>query len=376
MVVEYFMNKLNGLPKQPSVTPAMIITMAVLAFHITNSHAATIVMNASDAITTTSFNSGLHWTGGAAPVAGNAYQTAAFMLRTPQNSTSLAFLGDSLEVQPGGSLRDKTAGTITVANLILDDTATLELTRPNGVDSAADVGTFAGEITLNGTANFHAGINGDIAGESFIINAVIGGTGGFTTAGSTGNIILTGTNTYTGLTTVSAGTLGGPGVILGPVTITGTGTLAPGGTTNTTLTISNSLTLANIVSMKVNKAGTMLTSDLITGISTLNYGGALVVTATGDALTNGDSFTLFDASSYTNAFFAYNLPALAAGLTWDTTQLTNGKIAVIFGISKPAFPYLDPTQTPDVRVADLISRMTLEEKAEQLYYDGSANGRL
>ena len=329
MVVEYFIIKLNRLPKQPSVAPAIIITMAVLAFHITNSHAATIVMNASDAITTTSFNSGLHWTGGAAPVAGNAYQTAAFMLRTPQNSTSLAFLGDSLEVQPGGSLRDKTAGTITVTNLILDDTATLEMTQPNGVNSAADVGVLAGVITLNaGTATFHAGINGDTAGETFIINAAINGTGGITTAGSSGNIILTGTNTYAGLTTVSAGVLGGSGTISGPVTVTGGGTLAPGGTTNTTLTISNTLTLAGIVSMKINKTGTSLTSDLIKGISTVNYGGTLIVTATGDVLTNGDTFTLFNAFGLFQRIFRLQPAGIGSRIDLghhSTDQRTSGR---------------------------------------------------
>ena len=212
MVVEYFIIKLNRLPKQPSVAPAIIITMAVLAFHITNSHAATIVMNASDAITTTSFNSGLHWTGGAAPVAGNAYQTAAFMLRTPQNSTSLAFLGDSLEVQPGGSLRDKTAGTITVTNLILDDTATLEMTQPNGVNSAADVGVLAGGITLN--AERQSSMPASTATPPGKLSSSTRPSAARADSPPPVQLeifILTGNNTYTGLTTVSAGVLGGSG---------------------------------------------------------------------------------------------------------------------------------------------------------------------
>ncbi len=39
-------------------------------------------------------------------------------------------------------------------------------------------------------------------------------------------------------------------------------------------------------------------------------------------------------------------------------------------------PYLDPSQLPDARVADLISRMTLQEKGTQLFHDGSVNTRL
>ena len=38
--------------------------------------------------------------------------------------------------------------------------------------------------------------------------------------------------------------------------------------------------------------------------------------------------------------------------------------------------YQDPTQPIDARIADLISRMTLQEKATELYYAGSSNARL
>lgn len=207
----YLSGYLNSLRVHGGVLSASDVTNnyafgpALLLGAITTNN--TIVMNASDAVTTSSFNSGLNWTGGAAPTAGTAYQTAAFLLRTPQNTTSLAFLGDSLEVQAGGILRDKTAATITVTNLILDDTATVELTQPNGVNSAAAAGTLAGGITLNGTAVIHAGIATDTPGERFTISSVISGMGGLTTTGSTGNILLAGTNTYTGTTTVGAGTL-------------------------------------------------------------------------------------------------------------------------------------------------------------------------
>lgn len=79
---------------------------------------ATIALTNSDALGTTSFNTGLNWAGGAAPTSGNAYQTSTFLLRTPLNAASLAFAGDLLEVQSGGSLRDKTAAIITITNLI------------------------------------------------------------------------------------------------------------------------------------------------------------------------------------------------------------------------------------------------------------------
>jgi beta-glucosidase len=349
--------------------------MLLLAASRLQADGATIALNASDALNTSSFNSGLHWTGGAAPAAGNAYQTAGFLLRTPQNATSVSFPGDSLEVQSGGTLRQKTAATVTITNLILQNTAILELTQPNGVNTAASAGTLAGGITVNGTATLHAGISGDNAGHTFTLNSTIGGSGGFTTSGSVGTLILTATNTYAGLTTVTAGTLGGFGVISGPITVTSGGSLAPGGTTNRTLTISNSLTLNGTVSLKINKTGAMLTSDLIRGISTLTYGGILTVTATGDTLALGDTFTLFSADNYSGTFPVSTLPTLPAGLAWSLSQLNTGKIFVTNGATVSQL-YLDPTLPLEMRVTNLIAQMTLSEKAAQLYHRGSVNARL
>src|SRR5579871_955579 len=94
---------------------------AVLFFfaRVETADGATIVMNGSDALNASSFNSGLHWTGGAAPVAGNAYQTSTFLLRTPANNTSIAFAGDSLEIQATGEFRIKSSAIITVNNLAM-----------------------------------------------------------------------------------------------------------------------------------------------------------------------------------------------------------------------------------------------------------------
>lgn len=183
------------------LNPVRFILLAVVtlfALQVPQSRAANFVMNLTDAAGASSFNTGLHWTGGAVPAIGNTYQTVNFLLRTPANATSLAFLGDSLEVQAGGTLRDKTAAIITVTNLILANTAIVELTQPNGVNTAAAAGTLAGGIALNGTATFHAGINTDVAGETFTISSTISGTGGITTSGSNGKIIFTGVGSYSG----------------------------------------------------------------------------------------------------------------------------------------------------------------------------------
>src|SRR5271170_641822 len=117
------------------VVPKFILTIAavIFAFQPSVSRAANFVMSGSDAIGTSSFNSGANWTGGAAPAAGNTYQTSAFLLRTPGNSTSLAFAGNSLEIQSGGDLRDKTSATITVNDLILDSGGIFDMSGGGGI---------------------------------------------------------------------------------------------------------------------------------------------------------------------------------------------------------------------------------------------------
>jgi autotransporter-associated beta strand protein len=187
----------------------LTLTLSVLALQIPAARAANFVMNGDDTLGQSSFNAGTHWTGGAAPALGNTYQTAAFRLRTPQvTGTAFIFQGDSLEVQAGNGFRNKTqAGVITVTNLILASTAILELSQPNNQNLATSAGTMAGGITLNGTATFRGGISGDNAGHVFTIASTIAGTGGFTTAGQVGKVILSANNSYSGGTTIAAGTL-------------------------------------------------------------------------------------------------------------------------------------------------------------------------
>src|SRR5262249_32962702 len=70
--------------------------------------------------------------------------------------------------------------------------------------------------------------------------------------------------------------------------------------------------------------------DLITGVSTLTYGGTLTVSASGDALVSGDAFQLFSALTYSGSFAVLSLPTLAAGLAWDTSRLTvDGSIRLV-----------------------------------------------
>ena len=115
----------------------LAVTLVMLGLRAPAAHAANFVLTNSDALGASSFNTAGEWSGGVAPAAGNTYQTSTNLLRTPLNALPAAFAGTSLEVQTGGSLRDKTAATITIASLILDNGATNELSEPNGVNTAA-----------------------------------------------------------------------------------------------------------------------------------------------------------------------------------------------------------------------------------------------
>ena len=162
-----------------------------------------------------------------------------------------------------------------------------------------------------------------------------------------GTWTLAGTNLFTGPTTVEAGTLlvngslatntvavftnstlGGSGIILGAVTVQNGGTLAPG-TSVGVLTISNVLTLAALSTNLFELNAALGTNDAVTGISTVTYGGALLLSNVSGTFTGGQSFKLFTAANYAVATFAsIQWPTLGSGLAWTNRLNQDGTIAV------------------------------------------------
>ncbi len=221
------------------------------------------------------------------------------------------------------------SGTLGTASIINNGTLTL---------SHSNAWTFAN--TVAGAGNLRIG--GTVSGAGSQI------------------VALTGAHTYTGPTTVNAGTLQvdgsiaagsavsvqasaileGNGVINGPVAVNNGGTLAAGTIAAIgTLTISNGLTLSATSTnlMRLQKSGVSLTNDLVKGLTNLTYNGTLVATTNaGTPLALGDTFTLFQAQAYSGSFANLILPALPAGWTWDTSQLTiNGSIQVVSAAVTP-----------------------------------------
>ena len=245
-------------------------------------------------------------------------------------------------------------------------------------------GTYSGgnwggcPVTLTGAMNITGNIlfnNGALTLNSTAVGTVTGNLSGSMSLVKQGaaTLTLSGANTYTGNTTINAGTLalqgsgsiatspivdvqasgtldGGPsatvqalrgsGTLLGTITVAATGSLSPAGSgTIGTLTENGTLNLTGNAVMDIAKSGSTLTCDTVAGSGAVNYGGTLTVTATGDTLALGDTFTLFSNTGGLGGHFTtLNLPALGAGLSWNTTQLAiNGTIIVSDNAAPPSF---------------------------------------
>jgi rhamnogalacturonan endolyase len=223
-----------------------------------------------------------------------------------------------------------------------------------GTMNANTAGLFVlGSLAGSGTINTASGENFSfgVLGNNTTFSGNIGGAG-FVVKDGTGVLALTGANTYSGGTTVSngvlminnvsgsgmgsgavavnsGGTLGGTGSISGVVTVNLGATLAPGNPFGT-LTLSNNLALAGGSTTFIQINHSPRTNGVVRIIGGLTEGGTLIVTNAGAALSNGDSFALFNAATYNGSFVNVVLPQLPAGLGWNTNSLaTSGVLSVV-----------------------------------------------
>ena len=201
---------------------------------------------------------------------------------------------------------------------------------------------------------------GLVAGDddsSTTFAGILCGTNGFTKAGL-GTLTLAGTNSHTGGLAVNGGVLlvnsnsvaaSGPVVVASGATLGGTGTL--GGATAVqaggllspgvgigTLAFTNSLTLAAGCTNIFEISKSPLTNDAVNISGALTNGGTLIVTnLSPNVLAAGDNFKLFSAGSYNGVFAVVNLPALGAGLAWNTNALNTNGLLTVVSVVPPRF---------------------------------------
>ena len=250
------------------------------------------------------------------------------------------------------------AGSITISGVIGTSTGTL---TKDGAGTATLSGsnTYTGATTINaGTLQIgNAGTTGSLATSSAItnngtlafnrtntitqgtdFNSVISGTGSLIQAGS-GNLILSGANSYSGGTTLSAGTLN-----INNASAIGTGTLTiSGGTLNNTS--------GSLVTLSTNNAQNWNSNFAFTGTNDLNLGtgnvamsSARTVTVNGGNLTvggvvSGATFNLAKAGAGTLILSGANTysgaTTISAG-TLSVSTLANGGAASGIGQSSNA----------------------------------------
>ncbi len=261
------------------------------------------------------------------------------------------------QYQPSGGAGDYRLKT----SFVLEDNAGLYFFSVDG-GSGSGV-AIAGTVTLNGLANFQIG-NAPVT-----FSNVISGTGGFYLNQYGGNpLVFAAANTYQGITDIRSGmelelvgngsisdstnislaasatldvsgradqrltlalgqTLQGDGTINGNLTVGAGAAVLPGGAgTIGMLTVTNAVALSGTTLMDLNQ--TAGTQDQITCAS-ITYGGTLSLNNLAGTLAAGNSFKLFNASSYDGSFANVTPATPGSGLAWDLSQLNSGYVNVV-----------------------------------------------
>jgi rhamnogalacturonan endolyase len=182
----------------------------------------------------------------------------------------------------------------------------------------------SGTQTLAGTLAYR--------GNTVVSNGTLRLAGSASLAGSSMIEVVNGAkldvrDLASGLTVSSGQTLKGDGAILGNATIASGGTLSPGGAVGV-MTFSNALALGGTTFIELGKSPQ--TNDAVAVSGALSYGGSLVVTNLTGVLAAGDNFKLFSAPAYAGSFGSFSLPALSAGLAWNSSRLAvDGRLWVV-----------------------------------------------
>jgi autotransporter-associated beta strand protein len=226
---------------------------------------------------------------------------------TSDNTSDSTFSGD---ISGSGGFTKTGTETLTLSGT---NSYSGETTVTAGTLQAA-TSSVPGAITNNATLTIDQDTDGTLSG-------VIAGTGAFNKAG-TGNVTMSGANSYSGATTVSAGTLTVTGglensavTIDSGATVRGIGTLGsttvdgilfPGQSIGT-MTIAGDYVQnsGSTLSLEIAADGTASMLD-ISGTATINSGATLEITPLPGDYVNGTVYTLIDAAGGLTGTFSSN----------------------------------------------------------------------
>ncbi|TCH99805.1 hypothetical protein EJV46_03810 [Roseococcus sp. SYP-B2431] len=300
------------------------------------------------------------WMSGTATTLGSLAGTGAvdvgsITLSVGGDGTSTTFAG---VIADGGVLGGVGAGLTKVG------AGTLTLTGANTYTGLTTIS--AGTLQVGNGGTTGALGSGDIVNNAALVynrsdavalDQMISGSGTLTQAG-TGNLIVTGTNSYTGATFVNAGrlsvngsiasssgvtvasgaTLGGTGSLPGVSVLSG-GTIAPGNSIGT-LSVAGNLTLAPGSTTQIEVQGPSIDRINVTGTAAL--GGTLQLLAQGGAYTFNAPYTIVQAGAVTGNFAAVNATgSFGAGVT--STVSTTASEAQLVLTPAPLVPIITPT---------------------------------
>ena len=250
----------------------------------------------------------------------------------PSDNVSTAVFGSAIT-----SSRTVVAnGAVTVKNVQFDNANTYAIAGGGSVNLEANMGS-AGIDVLQGSHQFQAIVNLNSStdvdvttGASLAFNNALNLNGNNLTKTGVGTMAINNVlNTGGGSVLIAAGALGGSGEINGDVT-NDSGTVAPGNSPGT-LTVNGDYFQGAGATLAIEIAGKALHDLLdVSGIITLNGGSLDVLLLDGFNPAEGDIYDILDFSAIDGVGFdSLNLPALASGLIWDTSDLmTAGSLSV------------------------------------------------
>jgi alpha-galactosidase len=235
-----------------------------------------------------------------------------------------------------------------------------------GNGTAATVTNWSGANAIVGPVQLNGGVVFWGGGTSLTLGNVVSGTGSLIKNGSY-SLILSNANTYTGSTIVNSGTLSlvgngsianspnitiatgatlsapaltlangqtlqGNGSLSGSLTVSPGSTVAPSGAPGL-LAVGGAAVLQGTTLLQLNR--TAATNGMLNAAGSIVYGGTLALSNVSGTLMPGDSFKLFNATTYSGGFSNITPAIPGLNLAWNTNGLSAGVVSVVSQATPP-----------------------------------------